>query len=258
MELLKKRTKSCFRRALPVCVEEKITNLQAFLFFIFALLLASCNIPDKYVAADDWVGEDAYVSDDAEESSEASFAANLAKLQFPDEFKLKEVVLGQDNAPVTLVMYTSFTCPHCRIFHLEEFPKFKKLYIDTGKVKMYLRCYLDDLGALESATLTRCLGGQSIDKITSIYHAIFSQQQKWMKSEDPQGFLKKIFISQKYSPHDIDKCIENHRTQAGLMKEQQRAIHELKLASMPAFIVNGKTHQGMITCKKLADMCGVD
>ncbi|MDR3180241.1 MAG: thioredoxin domain-containing protein [Holosporaceae bacterium] len=258
MELFKKRIKSCLGKIPPAEVGTIFGHFRVFLFFIFTLLLVVCSSPSKYVAADDLSPEESYVSSDTEDDTEESFAGNLAKLQFPDEFKLEEVVLGQDNAPVTLVMYTSFSCPHCRKFHLEEFPKFKKRYVDTGKVKVYLRSYLDDLGALESATLVRCLCGQSINEITKIYHYIFSQQPKWLKSEDPREFLKKIFRTQKYAPEDIDKCIENQRVLAGLMKEQQRAMHEFKLISMPAFIVNGKIHQGMITCQKLADMCGVN
>jgi protein-disulfide isomerase len=235
---------------------ETAKNTNVLLFFLWTLLLAFFSNANISTATETFA-EEIDIFDDSDDSSTDSFAESLAKLELPDEVALEEVVLGQKDAPVTLIMYTSFTCSYCKTFHLQELPKFKERYVDTGKVKIYLRCYLDDLGALESATLTRCLCKQSIDKIISVYHAIFSQQSEWMKSDDPRKFLKNIFISQKFNPSDIDDCIEKRSVQAGLMKEQQRAMNEFELSSMPAFIVNGKTHQGIITSEELADMCGV-
>jgi protein-disulfide isomerase len=43
--------------------------------------------------------------------------------------------LGQENAPVTLVEFSDYECPYCRVFHTEAFPKIKEEYIDTGKMR---------------------------------------------------------------------------------------------------------------------------
>ncbi|MDR2268147.1 MAG: DsbA family protein [Holosporaceae bacterium] len=186
-----------------------------------------------------------------------TFSENLAKLEFPESFMLKEIVIGNENAPLTVIIYSSFTCDHCRDFHLKEFPKFKKKYIDTGKVKVYLRCYLDDLGAFESASLMRCLAGEDIKKITKAYHDIFSQQSAWKKSKDPRTYLKNIFLNQKYTLEDVDACLENRKVQAGLMKEQQRAMIGMRIISMPAFVIGENIHQGILNAEELAEMCGL-
>lgn len=47
-----------------------------------------------------------------------------------------EPVLGASDAPVTLVMYEDFQCPFCKRFETNTFPKIKKNYVDTGKVKV--------------------------------------------------------------------------------------------------------------------------
>ena len=52
------------------------------------------------------------------------------------EEALKEKFYGRADAPVTVVEYASLGCPHCAAFHAETFPKLKKDYIDTGKVKL--------------------------------------------------------------------------------------------------------------------------
>ena len=47
---------------------------------------------------------------------------------------IEDIVLGDPNAPVTIIEYASFTCPHCKNFHEGTFKKLKKNYIDEGKV----------------------------------------------------------------------------------------------------------------------------
>jgi protein-disulfide isomerase len=48
-------------------------------------------------------------------------------------------VLGQANAPVTLVEFTDLECPFCRSFHVGTFDKIKQTYIDTGRWLRHLR-----------------------------------------------------------------------------------------------------------------------
>ena len=46
----------------------------------------------------------------------------------------KDMAIGNVRAPVTIVEFASMTCPHCATFHNDTFKKFKKEFIDTGKV----------------------------------------------------------------------------------------------------------------------------
>ena len=43
-----------------------------------------------------------------------------------------DVMLGDEAAPVTVIEYASFTCPHCAAFHVNTWPQFKAAYVDTG------------------------------------------------------------------------------------------------------------------------------
>ena len=43
-----------------------------------------------------------------------------------------DMILGQSDAPVEVVEYASYTCPHCANFHDEVFARLKTDYIDTG------------------------------------------------------------------------------------------------------------------------------
>jgi protein-disulfide isomerase len=48
-------------------------------------------------------------------------------------------VLGDANAPVTIIEFGDYQCPSCRMFWKDVEPRLKKEYIDTGKAKLVFR-----------------------------------------------------------------------------------------------------------------------
>ena len=50
-----------------------------------------------------------------------------------------DMTIGNPESRVTVVDYSSLTCPHCATFHAEIFTKLKEEYIDTGKVNLIFR-----------------------------------------------------------------------------------------------------------------------
>jgi len=185
---------------------------------------------------------------------DSSFLENILKIKIPDRYKLNEIIVGNSDAPNEVIVYSSFTCIHCRNFHLTEFPKFKKKYVDTGQAKICFRFFIDDLGALESSALIRCLGKNSNEKIPELACKVFSNQKKWLASKKPQKFLRDMFGKWKYNKNSINQCFVNKEIAAGLMKDHQIAINEYDISLIPAFIVNGKVHQGIISCEELGKL----
>jgi len=58
-----------------------------------------------------------------------------------------DMVQGAEDAPITVIEYASFTCPHCARFHSDVYKLLRKNYIDTGKVKFIFReVYFDKYG----------------------------------------------------------------------------------------------------------------
>ncbi len=50
-----------------------------------------------------------------------------------------ELAVGRSDAPLTMVEFTDYECPFCRRFQAEVWPKLKKDYIDTGKLRYIAR-----------------------------------------------------------------------------------------------------------------------
>ena len=58
--------------------------------------------------------------------------------------------IGNENAKITVKVFSSLTCPHCASFHNKVFNNLKKEYIDTlGKIKFEHHSFPLDLAALK-------------------------------------------------------------------------------------------------------------
>ncbi len=76
-------------------------------------------------------------------------------------------VLGNKNAPLTLIEFADFECPFCKRSFDELLPELKKNYIDTGKLKFVYRDFPLSFHAnahkeAEAAECARSQGGDSI------------------------------------------------------------------------------------------------
>jgi len=71
-------------------------------------------------------------------------------------------VLGREDAPVTMVEFSDLQCPYCARHALQTFPKLRREYIETGKLRYEAR----DLPlprhafAIPAAVAARCAGEQ--------------------------------------------------------------------------------------------------
>jgi protein-disulfide isomerase len=86
-------------------------------------------------------------------------------------------VLGNTNAPVTLIEFSDYQCPFCERFFNGAEAQIKKEYVDTGKVKVYFRDFpLTQIhpGAQKAAEAARCASDQG--KYWEYHDLIFNNQ----------------------------------------------------------------------------------
>src|SRR3989344_9374562 len=53
-----------------------------------------------------------------------------------------DAVLGDKNAPVTLIEFSDYECPFCKRHFTDVYPEIKKNYIVAGKVKLVYRDFI--------------------------------------------------------------------------------------------------------------------
>lgn len=170
----------------------------------------------------------------AQETATAETAAG------PGDFSL-----GSPDAPVKLVEYASFTCPHCANFHANAYGQLKKEYIDTGKVYFTLREVYFDRYGLWAAMVARC-GGEM--RYFGIHDMLFDQQQDWAVAPDPTAVvnkLKTIGLSAGLDQATLDACLNDQAKAEALIKQFEANMAADGVSGTPTIFVNGTKHSNM-------------
>ena len=118
-----------------------------------------------------------------------------------------KVVIGSDNAPVKIKIFSSLTCPHCANFHIKVIPEIEKNYVKSGKVQLIFIDFPLDQAAFNASKLLHC---SERKKQIKFLDTIYENQEKWTSGNDVDEInnnLKKIVKTLGISSSQFDKCI---------------------------------------------------
>ncbi|MEH0071558.1 DsbA family protein [Pannonibacter sp. Pt2-lr] len=147
------------------------------------------------------------------------------------------MVIGNEDAPVTIIEYASLTCGHCANFHKNTLPELKKQYIDTGKAKMIMREFPLDPVASGGFMLARCAPK---DKYFDVLSAMFADQRSWAFTQDPYNSMLNFSKQLGFTQESFEACLGNQQLLDGITAVQERASKEFGVNSTPTFFVNGE------------------
>jgi protein-disulfide isomerase len=150
-------------------------------------------------------------------------------------------VLGNPDAPITIIEYASMTCPHCAHFADDVLPELKKKWIDTGKVKLVLRDFPLDGEAVHASMLARCA---SPDRFYAFVDTFFADQDKWVTAPDYQAALTRLAALGGMSKAEVDKCLANNALEDQILNSRLVASKDLDVNATPTFFVNGTRYTG--------------
>lgn len=146
-------------------------------------------------------------------------------------------VLGRDDAPLTIIVFSDYECPYCKRFHDEVLPELKNEYIQKGIVRLIHK----DLplpfhiNADLSARVARCSAENQ--EYWMIYSELF-------KGQDCLSCLGPTKIVEKFNTgreSTLKKCINSKKTSLAISSN----ISEARLNGIkgtPTFII-GKTQK---------------
>jgi protein-disulfide isomerase len=160
---------------------------------------------------------------------------------------LEDRVLGDANAPVTIIEYASMTCPHCANFETTTYPELKKRYIDTGKVRLIFREFPLDQLAAAGAMLARCADK---DKFFPLIETLFQKQNEWVVQK-PIEPLMNLAKQAGFTKESFEKCLSDQPLLDQIKAQRDRASDKLGVNSTPTFFVNGKLVRGEVTIEAL-------
>ncbi|MCE2509790.1 MAG: DsbA family protein [Alphaproteobacteria bacterium] len=151
--------------------------------------------------------------------------------------------LGAEDAPVTIIDYSSLTCPHCAQFHTDILPELKKKYIDTGKVRLVYRNFPLDNVAHKAAMLVSCAPE---GKYFQLLDLLFARQRQWATSEDPRSALMNLGKMVGIDERRFDACINDTELGNLILEERVYGDKTYKIRSTPTFVIRGENHVGAL------------
>lgn len=164
------------------------------------------------------------------------------------EGALPDKMLGEADAPVTIVEYASMTCPHCAQFHEKTLPELKTKYIETGKARLILREFPFDPRAEAGFMLARCSG----DNYFPMVDVLFKQQRNWAAVENAKDALLQISKLAGFSQESFEACLTDQKLLDEVRAVQKRGADEFKVDSTPTFFINGNTYKGALTIEEMS------
>jgi protein-disulfide isomerase len=162
---------------------------------------------------------------------------------------LPDMVLGEANAPVTIVEYMSTTCPHCATFHNNTFDAIKTKYVDSGKVRFIVREFPFDPRAAAAFMLARCKPQNPAELTDAAQYfpmisMLMKQQETWAAAQDGREALLQMSKLAGFTQESFQACLTNQKLLDDVNAVRERGAKEFGVAATPTFLVNGKRYAG--------------
>jgi len=151
-----------------------------------------------------------------------------------------EMFQGEADAPLTVIEYASFTCPHCADFAEDQAVKIKRDFVDTGKVKFISRDVYFDRYGLWASMIARC----DPQRYFGVKELIYAQQREWIGSgQDPVQIannLRKIGKTAGLSEERLDQCLNDQESAEELVAWFQQNMEEHDISGTPSLVIGGE------------------
>ncbi len=156
-----------------------------------------------------------------------------------------DMVQGAEDAPITVIEYASFTCPHCARFHSDVYKLLRKNYIDTGKIKFIFReVYFDKYG-MWASMIARCSGP---DRFFGMTDLILNSQSTWARAGDDLAIveaLRKIGRLSGMQDAALDSCLQDGDKLRALVGWYKENAQRDGIQSTPSFLIDGQPYKNM-------------
>ena len=146
-------------------------------------------------------------------------------------------VLGNEDAPVTLVEFGDYQCHFCNVFFHSTEESIIRNYVDTGRVKMIFKDYnIIGPDSVTSSHGAHCAGDQ--DRFWEYHDILYSnwtgENNGWASSENQLGFAQELELDIK----QWSECMEKETHSRTILASNEDA-QSLELGGTPAFFVIG-------------------
>lgn len=161
---------------------------------------------------------------------------------------LGDIVIGNADAPLTLVEYASASCAYSAKFQREVLPDIKGQYIATGKLKLVWRELPQNDRVIAVTLLARCLPRE---RYFDAYDALFENQDTWVNSESPGPSITRIVTSFGMTKQVFEQCLADVQEATQLKAFTRRTVQEFGIVATPTFFLDGQKIFGRVDMANL-------
>ena len=151
-----------------------------------------------------------------------------------------DVVLGEANAPVEVIIFGDYQCPFCERLYQETEKQLREEYVKTGKVKMVYRDYPLSFhpAAQPAAEAAECAGDQG--KYWQYHDALF-ERQATITTLDYIGLAGELGLDRAA----FKSCVDTHKFAAEVAKDLADGT-AAGVDGTPASFINGQLISGAV------------
>ena len=212
-----------------------------------SLIYLGSQITKSKTPVDIEAGIEAYIAKQQEEAVKAQADANKPKF-IEGDFTDDDPVLGDKNAPITLIEWSDYECPFCKRHFTQTLPLLKEKYIDTGKLKLVFRDFplqFHDPLATQQAMAAECVREQSNDEVYFAYHDLIFQTTKsngqGMKKEQLYGLAEDVGVDKA----KFTNCLDSEKYKNEVLKDISDG-QSIGINGTPGFLLNGQLISGAL------------
>ncbi|MBS3128389.1 DsbA family protein [Candidatus Woesearchaeota archaeon] len=156
-----------------------------------------------------------------------------------------DAVLGDPNAPVTVIEFSDFECPFCGRAYEDAVKQMKKEYVETGKVKFVYRDYPLSFHpqAQKAAEAAECAGDQG--KYWEMHDKLFENQQS-LSVENHKKWAAELGLNSA----TFNDCLDSGKNAEEVQKDSQDG-NAAGVSGTPTFYINGQELVGAVPYAQL-------
>ncbi|KLE32327.1 hypothetical protein AAW01_12095 [Aurantiacibacter gangjinensis] len=173
--------------------------------------------------------------------------------------------VGDAEAPLQIVSYSSYTCPHCAQFERQSEAELRYFFVHEGFAALEVRHMIRNPVDLAAALLTEC---GDTDRFFDNHKAIMASQQDWLTTAQglthaqiqrwnagtvparmraiasDLGFYD-IMEGRGYSRTEMDRCLSDQPKAEAISALSSANLDEYPIQGTPSFVVNGELLEGV-------------
>jgi protein-disulfide isomerase len=173
--------------------------------------------------------------------------------------------VGNPAAATSLVMFVSYTCPHCAEFERQSEAALRAGYIRGGKVSVEMRHFIRNPVDLAAALVVEC---GPPDRFFARHRAMIGAQDRWMAratAASPaqqqrwstgavgarmRAIAADLDFHELMEPHglttaQIDRCLSDEARARAIATTSQDQGRRFAITGTPSFLLNGRLLEGV-------------